>query len=466
MLLETNVSKIVHVGDIAYNLGTFPQFEQNYFALYAPLMSRVPFFTTPGNHEYLTDAAAPYLAVHAAPDSPVAVPAQDRGRYYSYDWGDVHFTTVDTNLLSDAAASARMLTWLDADLGASTKYWRLVFLHHPSYPTGAHLGDPLCVLAQQKVNPIVEKHGVPLVLSGHEHGYERTFPLVGGQKAAPGAPSTTYVISGGGGADLVNVGSLPQVALSQSVNNYLRVDVSGWSLRYTAKGLNGGVIDTVTVAPPPVVTGVANAGDYSKNIAPGSLVSIFGQNLSVRQSVPKQFPLPAQIDGMSVTVNGAPAPILFASPGQVNVQIPYGITGNVTIQVTTPNGLTTKTVAIAPTAPSILAVVSGNALVSAANPAVSGGYVTVYAIGLGTPQASCPAGQASASANAVMASVQVMLGTTALQPAYAGLAPGFAGLNQVNVQIPAETSSKMYTLQLIAGGVSSTPVSINVVSPS
>jgi uncharacterized protein (TIGR03437 family) len=65
-----------------------------------------------------------------------------------------------------------------------------------------------------------------------------------------------------------------------------------------------------------------------------------------------------------------------------------------------------------------------------------------------------------------MASVQVMLGTTALQPAYAGLAPGFAGLNQVNVQIPAEMSSKMYALKLMAGGVSSTPVSINVVSPS
>ena len=48
MIAETNVSKVIHVGDLAYMAGTFEQFESNYFALYAPLMSRLPFFTAPG----------------------------------------------------------------------------------------------------------------------------------------------------------------------------------------------------------------------------------------------------------------------------------------------------------------------------------------------------------------------------------------------------------------------------------
>ena len=49
---------------------------------------------------------------------------------------------------------------------------------------------------------------------GDEHGYERSFPLLGGQKADASLPSTTYLITGGGGAFLENVGSLPQCVLS------------------------------------------------------------------------------------------------------------------------------------------------------------------------------------------------------------------------------------------------------------
>ncbi|MCX6632189.1 MAG: metallophosphoesterase family protein, partial [Candidatus Solibacter sp.] len=88
---------VVHVGDIAYELGTYQQFTDNYFEYYWTLMRRACFFTVPGNHEYYTPGAAPYLALHASPTE--TVPFPDRGRYYSFDWGNTHFVALDPNLL-------------------------------------------------------------------------------------------------------------------------------------------------------------------------------------------------------------------------------------------------------------------------------------------------------------------------------------------------------------------------------
>ena len=344
MIAETNVSKVIHVGDLAYMSGTFAQFESNYFALYAPLMSRLPFYTAPGNHEYVTDSAAPYLAVHAAPVC--GVPSQDVGRYYSFDWGDAHFVSIDSNLLN-SDGGARMLGWLDADLAATKKYWKIAYVHHPPYPTGAHLGDPLCVLVAENVNPIVERHGVQLLLAGHEHGYERSFPLRGGQKADASLPSTTYLITGGGGAFLENVGSLPQCVLSVSAHNYLRVDIAGTALTFSAIGLGGAVIDRITLNPPPVLApgGIVNARTLSPDIFTGSLVRISGQNLAIRSTSSNGAPS-HQLAGVSVTVNGVHAPVLYASPSELIIQIPVGVSGRATFNVSTPNGSATGSAAV------------------------------------------------------------------------------------------------------------------------
>ena len=461
MLAEPNISKVIHLGDLAYSSGTFDEFERNYFRLYAPLMSRTPFFTTPGNHEYLTDSAAPYLAMHSAPES--KVPAADEGRYYSFDRGDAHFVSLDSNLLA-LDASARMLAWLDADLGASQKYWKIVYLHHPPYPTGTHFDDPICALVRQEVNPIVERHGVQLVLAGHEHAYERSYPVRGDQPVDPSGPSTRYVITGGGGAGLATVGPLAQCALSLSTNNYLRVDMTGAALTVSAIGLDGAIVDRFVLNPPPALTpgGIVNAGDFSQNIAPGSLATIFGQNFALRGSSLRTLPLPNQLGSVSVTANGIPAPLIYVSAQQLNFQMPYTVSGQVTVRITTPNGSVAATVNVTPVAPSVLAVVAGSNVISAQNPAVQGQYMTLYCTGLGAPNGICATGEAVAGPMSVMSPVQVLFGDLALQPSYAGLAPGFAGLNQVNVRIPPSLPDGTYTLRVAAGQAMSVPMNVRV----
>ena len=244
MAAEPAISMVVHVGDLAYPDGTFEQFEDAYFGVNAPLMRRVPFFPTPGNHEYMTGSAAPYLAGVVTPEC--GVPAVDLGRYYSFDWGNAHFVSVDSNLLATSSAAA-MLAWLDADLAATDRYWRIVFLHHTPYPTGFHVGDPICAAVEQLVNPIVERHGVQLLLAGHEHGYERTYPLAGGQLGdLPPRPRPTWSRAAAGAR--WNRSDLPRRPLSRcrlSTTCAWMWTVS--ELTLSAIGLDGGRIDQVTI---------------------------------------------------------------------------------------------------------------------------------------------------------------------------------------------------------------------------
>jgi uncharacterized protein (TIGR03437 family) len=461
MIAEPGIGKVIHVGDLAYSTGTYGQFETNYFKPNAPLMSRLPFFATPGNHEYITDNAAPFLASHVA--AVCGVPSQDTGRYYSFDWADAHFVSLDSNLLPDPDSSARMLAWLDADLAATGKYWKIVFLHHPPYPTGFHLGDPICVLVQQNVTPIVENRGVQLVLSGHEHGYERSWPLLAGQQVYSG-PSTTYVITGGGGGIMEPIGSLPQCALSAQAFHYLRVDMSGTQLSVTATGLDGSTIDQFSLTPPPVLSanGVVSVGDLSPAIASGSLASIFGENLALRPAVASSFPLSNQLGGISVSANGVAVPVLYASPSQLNVQIPYEVSGPVSLQVTTPNGSSSTSVQVVPLAPSIIAVAVQNALCTPANPAQQSGNVIIYATGLGAAASPVATGQAASGASPMAAPVFVWLGSVAVRPTYAGLAPGLAGVTQINFVIPASLQDGVYFMRVTAGAASSQPQGLSV----
>src|SRR5438876_956701 len=96
-ILAESPSLVIHTGDVVYNPGGAPGtnidlYQRNYFNYYYQTMSSVPFFPSPGNHDY-GPTAAPYLAIHALPTE--NVPFADRHKYYSFDWGNVHFVSLD-----------------------------------------------------------------------------------------------------------------------------------------------------------------------------------------------------------------------------------------------------------------------------------------------------------------------------------------------------------------------------------
>lgn len=229
---------ILTTGDNAYPDGSFEQFDKFVFAVYRALFARYPVFPTPGNHDYRTDDAGPYLANFVLPENAAAPP--DRERYYSFDWGAVHFVALDTEAPLREASDARdddMIDWLDKDLAAANRPWTVVYFHRPPYSTSRHEGS---ALVQREIVPVLERYHVPLVFAGHNHVYERFVPLRGGEPAADGV---VYVTTGGGGARSYGIGDSPLVAVAEETYHFVKVEANRCRLTLKAVDKSGDVFD-------------------------------------------------------------------------------------------------------------------------------------------------------------------------------------------------------------------------------
>jgi hypothetical protein len=329
-IMTERVSLVLADGDLAYQLATYASIDANYYGVYQQMMARVPFFSSLGNHEYLTGNASPTLAGRVTPTT--GVQASDWGRYYSFDWGNAHFVALDSNApLGDAIAGAGpMLSWLDNDLQNTRQFWRIVFFHHPGYATGEHQDEPAAGQVRQGIVPILEKHGVQLVLNGHEHTYQRTYELRGGEVVAPNSGGIVYITSGGGGATPYYTAPNSLIAESIGVNNYVHAEVSGHELMVRVQALGQtAAIDSVALRPRPQVLSAVNSASFTSNLASGGALTILGRNFSPS---PFQATLGASVrrpslrssaEGCSVLLNGAPVTILSGDAEQLNLQIPF-----------------------------------------------------------------------------------------------------------------------------------------------
>ncbi len=221
-MLDVPYDLIIHTGDVAYDDGTIGQYEDNVFGVYAEMFSSIPFFPAAGNHDYKTLQGAPFRDVFA-------LPGDSGEKWYSYDWGMVHFVALDTE--SDYATQA---AWLDKDLAANKAPWKVVYLHRPPYSSGNHGSD---TRLRNLLAPVLEKHGVQLVLAGHDHDYERMIPQNG----------VAYVVTGGGGRGTYDVGVSSFTAFSDEVIHFVQVEVRPNELVLHAIDANGIQFDSAVV---------------------------------------------------------------------------------------------------------------------------------------------------------------------------------------------------------------------------
>jgi uncharacterized protein (TIGR03437 family) len=435
---------VLHLGDLAYPRGAFAEYHSHYFDVYRDLMKRVPFHPCPGNHGYMTREAFPYLTVHELPQVDAA-PAAEKGRYYSFDWANVHFVSLDTNtpLVRASRGNSPMLRWLDEDLAAADKFWKIVYFHHPPYAGGPNETDPLSIMARELIVPILERHNVQLVLNGHEHSYQRTAPIRNGKEASA-AEGITYITGGGGGVHLYEVYPHPLVKFGRSVHCYLRVDVTDAKLRVRAVGTSGDVIDEVTLTPPPVAHSAVNAVTGDPRLAAGALASVYGRQLAP-YARGGSAPFSERFGGLAAEVNGHPAKLLYVSPGQVNVQLPYGIGAGSTLTLKTAGGETSLPLSLGEAAPGILAVAREDGVaVSQDEPARAGAALMVYAAGLGEADTA--------------KQVRVLLDGGAVTVHSIDASPEQPGVSVIRIAAPPRTAR----LQLSAGGVMSNAVMVVV----
>ncbi|WP_168354879.1 alkaline phosphatase family protein [Clostridium sartagoforme] len=102
---------------------------------------------------------------------------------YSFDYNDVHFAMLNTEMAESKEMFAPQIEWLKRDMIATDKKWKIVMLHKPLYSTSSHIKDKDIVeVIKPMLGPVVDELGIDLVLQGHDHIYARTSQLYNGEK--------------------------------------------------------------------------------------------------------------------------------------------------------------------------------------------------------------------------------------------------------------------------------------------
>lgn len=200
------------------------------------------------------------------------------------------------------------------------------------------------------------------------------------------------------------------VAYVESVNADGTVIVSEYNYSY-----DHGFDSRTTQAPRyihinfgPNITSVVDSGGFSQRLSPGTLFTIFGQNLSLSTGGATTIPLPPSLNGTTILINGIAAPILWTSPTQVNAQLPFetniGIAGLV-VQVANAATISSQTLTVSMTSPGVFTTTANGitigaiehgadrSLVNAMSPAKPGEVISIYLTGLGATNPTVATGQ-------------------------------------------------------------------------
>jgi uncharacterized protein (TIGR03437 family) len=232
---------------------------------------------------------------------------------------------------------------------------------------------------------------------------------------------------------------------------------------------------------PPQINSVVNAADGTKPVAPGGLISVYGQQMSPVNIATQQIPLPTALGESCLTVNGVAVPMLFVSGQQINGQLPANVNGNATMTLFTPGGISNNFYfSILSAAPSIfrsgtagpetgLATIYRNdngQLITPTNPIHPGDIIIIYATGMGRTSPFVDSGLPAPALplpNTVI-SASVTLGGAPLNVLYAGLVPGEVGVYQINASVPSGVPQGMDIPLVVSQAGSSTTLSVRVVN--
>ncbi|GEM_PF-2930126 len=231
-----NPDMVLTTGDLTMRGGVYDGWVSEFDRPLAPILRNAPFYACPGNHD---DGSSSYYYQYFDP------PDTGTADWYSFDYGNVHFVSINTNM--PTAPGSAQYAWLEQDLAGTTQDWISCFFHHPPFSEGAH-NSSLDIRAN--LTPLFERYRVDMVFTGHDHDYQRSH-----------MNGVFYIGTGGGGALL---GFRTSWSIWNDVymatESYCVIDVSGGRLTLRAYDVRGDRwLDSMTLTKDLSVSPVAEA---------------------------------------------------------------------------------------------------------------------------------------------------------------------------------------------------------------
>ncbi|MHA1734659.1 MAG: metallophosphoesterase [Promethearchaeota archaeon] len=238
---------VIHTGDMVQTGGSNAEWAR-FFTTGEVLYREIPTMPTPGNHEYYTGFVLGQHSLGSAANYLEAYDLPGAENYYAYNVSNAHFVSLDVSSgsgsKSDEVQTAQV-AWLDdhlAHLDKAAFDWLFVFFHYPIVSTSE---THECVWSEF-LGPLFDKYNltIDMLFVGHVHQYERLF-----LKDA----NCWSLVAGGGGADLEQSKTTPQVEGSEVLelsHSFAMVEVDGLTLHGRGLFMGGGQFDQFTLTKP------------------------------------------------------------------------------------------------------------------------------------------------------------------------------------------------------------------------
>jgi predicted phosphodiesterase len=214
---SSKFSFVIMLGDNLYGGSSSKDYENKFARPFKPLLdSGVKFYASLGNHDNTNETAyAPFN--------------MNGHRYYTYRQSDVEFFVLDSNYMDGA-----QLDWLRTELAKSTASWKIAYFHHPLYSSGKRHGSDTDL--RTVLEPLFVKYKINVVLSGHDHVYERLVPQNGILYFVLG--SSGQLRSGGVGNDSLKAAGF------DTNQCFMAVEIAGEELYFQAISRSGQTVDS------------------------------------------------------------------------------------------------------------------------------------------------------------------------------------------------------------------------------
>lgn len=213
---------VLMMGDNLYGGEAPKDFEKKFSEPYKALLeNKVKFYASLGNHDQSLQVNYENFNMNGK-------------EYYRFKKGNVAFYALNSNYMDK-----KQVEWLESELSKDTSEWKVCFFHHPPYSSAkAHGSDPQL---REVVEPIFIKYGVNVVLTGHDHVYERIKPQKG----------IYYFVSGGGGklrtGDVNDASPLTANSYDRDLH-FMLFEVAGDQMYFQAISRTGETIDSGVIA--------------------------------------------------------------------------------------------------------------------------------------------------------------------------------------------------------------------------
>jgi hypothetical protein len=187
-LLDGIEGTVFTLGDNAYDDGSTSQYRECYEPTWGRFKDRTR--PAPGNHEYKTEDAAPYFKYFGE-----AV-GDPKGGYYSYDLGAWHVVVLNSNCkaVGGCGEDSPQVRWLQADLADHPALCTLAYWHHPRFTSGKYDNNA----GMRPLWEALYEADAEIVMSGHDHNYQRYAPQDPDGRADPAGGIRQFVVGTGG----------------------------------------------------------------------------------------------------------------------------------------------------------------------------------------------------------------------------------------------------------------------------